>query len=191
MGAARCAICDQSGCVLFQYADLRDPRAVKSATTWCAPVLAQRIFPAAVVNFSDIPVRYGASHLTRHDRLKSYRAGSRRQSGAQNLTPPAIGREKRGWRLPALCAETCRRRDNAHTMTGSPEKSRQKRSFAPLFLITARGQICALRRGRGSLFKTRLAQKIGNALRLAGRVETRSEERRVGKECRSRWSPYH
>ena len=25
----------------------------------------------------------------------------------------------------------------------------------------------------------------------AGVVETRSEERRVGKECRSRWSPYH
>src|SRR3712207_9391028 len=24
-----------------------------------------------------------------------------------------------------------------------------------------------------------------------GRVMTRSEERRVGKECRSRWSPYH
>ena len=23
------------------------------------------------------------------------------------------------------------------------------------------------------------------------RVNTRSEERRVGKECRSRWSPYH
>ena len=23
------------------------------------------------------------------------------------------------------------------------------------------------------------------------RVTTRSEERRVGKECRSRWSPYH
>ena len=23
------------------------------------------------------------------------------------------------------------------------------------------------------------------------RVEVRSEERRVGKECRSRWSPYH
>ena len=23
------------------------------------------------------------------------------------------------------------------------------------------------------------------------RNETRSEERRVGKECRSRWSPYH
>src|SRR3712207_9580523 len=25
----------------------------------------------------------------------------------------------------------------------------------------------------------------------AGRVGLRSEERRVGKECRSRWSPYH
>src|SRR6266540_3235917 len=25
----------------------------------------------------------------------------------------------------------------------------------------------------------------------AGRTEARSEERRVGKECRSRWSPYH
>ena len=26
---------------------------------------------------------------------------------------------------------------------------------------------------------------------LVGLVGTRSEERRVGKECRSRWSPYH
>src|SRR3712207_4691127 len=26
---------------------------------------------------------------------------------------------------------------------------------------------------------------------LCSRKETRSEERRVGKECRSRWSPYH
>ena len=27
--------------------------------------------------------------------------------------------------------------------------------------------------------------------RLLGRIEARSEERRGGKECRSRWSPYH
>ena len=26
---------------------------------------------------------------------------------------------------------------------------------------------------------------------LARRFKSRSEERRVGKECRSRWSPYH
>ena len=39
----------------------------------------------------------------------------------------------------------------------------------------------------------RLEQKLerynGNLTRAA--VELRSEERRVGKECRSRWSPYH
>ena len=28
-------------------------------------------------------------------------------------------------------------------------------------------------------------------LSCAGEGKTRSEERRVGKECRSRWSPYH
>ena len=27
--------------------------------------------------------------------------------------------------------------------------------------------------------------------RMFPRLNTRSEERRVGKECRSRWSPYH
>ena len=26
---------------------------------------------------------------------------------------------------------------------------------------------------------------------IVGKVRYRSEERRVGKECRSRWSPYH
>ena len=31
---------------------------------------------------------------------------------------------------------------------------------------------------------------IGNGTELNGR-DARSEERRVGKECRSRWSPYH
>src|ERR1022692_1789720 len=37
-------------------------------------------------------------------------------------------------------------------------------------------------------------QKIAKLMLLAEFVEqcpTRSEERRVGKECRSRWSPYH
>ena len=28
-------------------------------------------------------------------------------------------------------------------------------------------------------------------LKRLGKMNTRSEERRVGKECRSRWSPYH
>src|SRR2546430_7653048 len=32
------------------------------------------------------------------------------------------------------------------------------------------------------------AQRRG---RVGGKIRIRSEERRVGKECRSRWSPYH
>src|SRR2546422_3461711 len=37
-------------------------------------------------------------------------------------------------------------------------------------------------------------RREGSAVPAAGRVarrRVRSEERRVGKECRSRWSPYH
>src|SRR2546429_7227676 len=36
-------------------------------------------------------------------------------------------------------------------------------------------------------------ETIERTFRLAGRpgLQQRSEERRVGKECRSRWSPYH
>src|ERR1017187_11020707 len=37
--------------------------------------------------------------------------------------------------------------------------------------------------------------KVSDAVRIVPRIEEdagdRSEERRVGKECRSRWSPYH
>src|SRR5260370_13622257 len=38
----------------------------------------------------------------------------------------------------------------------------------------------------------RLAPQVGEILINATQnLEERSEERRVGKECRSRWSPYH
>ena len=36
----------------------------------------------------------------------------------------------------------------------------------------------------------RYVDKYENTFRLINK-ENRSEERRVGKECRSRWSPYH
>ena len=35
------------------------------------------------------------------------------------------------------------------------------------------------------------ANKTVEEIKLNGGATTRSEERRVGKECRSRWSPYH
>ena len=34
-------------------------------------------------------------------------------------------------------------------------------------------------------------EKLEQILEAAHVAPTRSEERRVGKECRSRWSPYH
>ena len=36
-----------------------------------------------------------------------------------------------------------------------------------------------------------LLSRIGGNLMLPWLLVVRSEERRVGKECRSRWSPYH
>src|SRR2546430_17300946 len=47
---------------------------------------------------------------------------------------------------------------------------------------------CAGGQKRQSAF--RLSEVTHDCIRLFG-CENRSEERRVGKECRSRWSPYH
>ena len=52
-------------------------------------------------------------------------------------------------------------------------------------------------------YRTRMRERIGVGIRALRRdrmlyrreiallIDWRSEERRVGKECRSRWSPYH
>ena len=40
-------------------------------------------------------------------------------------------------------------------------------------------------------FKKRFVPAVSGALMGVMLMSTRSEERRVGKECRSRWSPYH
>src|ERR1051326_9552010 len=42
----------------------------------------------------------------------------------------------------------------------------------------------------GEVRNIQLVRKIGRRIAIGTRV-VRSEERRVGKECRSRWSPYH
>ena len=49
--------------------------------------------------------------------------------------------------------------------------------------VSASGLVTAV--GNGS------AHAIATSGGLSGQVTVRSEERRVGKECRSRWSPYH
>src|SRR3712207_3376329 len=46
--------------------------------------------------------------------------------------------------------------------------------------------------GRRIVVLSRISDRPGSLARLLTLVgDTRSEERRVGKECRSRWSPYH
>jgi len=51
------------------------------------------------------------------------------------------------------------------------------------FALIGAGVLAALRADLGDLRIALTAPAIGTA--------ARSEERRVGKECRSRWSPYH
>src|SRR2546421_12052568 len=56
---------------------------------------------------------------------------------------------------------------------------------------TAKSVIETLGKHRDTAGSTPQAIKVGCSRRLDGYIEFRSEERRVGKECRSRWSPYH
>ena len=43
----------------------------------------------------------------------------------------------------------------------------------------------------GSVYKDKEKVDVRFAFCFPDTYEVRSEERRVGKECRSRWSPYH
>src|SRR2546426_12475568 len=55
-----------------------------------------------------------------------------------------------------------------------------------LYEMREKGALEQLSRG---LFRLSSLPKLGNPDLVS--VSLRSEERRVGKECRSRWSPYH
>ena len=56
---------------------------------------------------------------------------------------------------------------------------RRKNAIARVWLIPGTGNITINKRELGEYFGKKTLEMI------------RSEERRVGKECRSRWSPYH
>src|SRR2546426_6951872 len=60
-------------------------------------------------------------------------------------------------------------------------------SISPLTIQPARGDVVAHRVGD----EIPDGQAAPHALPDQGSRYLRSEERRVGKECRSRWSPYH
>src|SRR3989475_9625288 len=59
----------------------------------------------------------------------------------------------------------------------------------PILLVVGE----AIETGRGLFRHRRRAHRAGagGPARQIGMGAERSEERRVGKECRSRWSPYH
>ena len=50
---------------------------------------------------------------------------------------------------------------------------------------------CSLVIMQGSLLMRFVTPMNANLVIMEGSLLLRSEERRVGKECRSRWSPYH
>ena len=51
--------------------------------------------------------------------------------------------------------------------------------------------VCTVFRAYGYDIKPQLIDFCANPFDGNEQIDLRSEERRVGKECRSRWSPYH
>src|SRR2546426_3859784 len=65
-------------------------------------------------------------------------------------------------------------------------------THTPPLWIDSRGEVTFLRAGGMIMGMFEDARyESGEILLRPGDVLIRSEERRVGKECRSRWSPYH
>src|SRR3712207_586011 len=96
------------------------------------------------------------------------------------------------WVMPTLAAT---HRVYAPDLTGSPDSARPAADYSPAFFERfVAALVDALEIGRATFVGNSFGGLI--ALRLALSDSTRvralrSEERRVGKECRSRWSPYH
>src|SRR3712207_9380493 len=59
------------------------------------------------------------------------------------------------------------------------------------YSVAAQFAVAAVLGAGGGVFTAILAAVLLNARFLPMGMAVRSEERRVGKECRSRWSPYH
>ena len=83
-----------------------------------------------------------------------------------------------------------------HVLTLSREL-KQRGHQVQVLSMTAGPMVQALERaGINTITVPRLSHRMGKNPLLAVKVTRitrglRSEERRVGKECRSRWSPYH
>ena len=103
-----------------------------------------------------------------------------------------FGRDKRQRTVTATAERVERRprlqRDAADSEQPSSEGPRERASYNPHFTADNRPAFDKPRRQFGD--KPAYGErKSGDKPRYEHR--DRSEERRVGKECRSRWSPYH
>ena len=68
----------------------------------------------------------------------------------------------------------------------TPEENARREKIRELLQMANIGSMDDIQ----NLFKETIAEFMENGLE-AELDDERSEERRVGKECRSRWSPYH
>ena len=116
---------------------------------------------------------------------------------------PHLGKpaDQRRALLRALTTELIRHGRIKTTLT----RAKAVRSEAERMITLAKeGTLAARRRAMGYMYDkdlvhalfeqapTRYAERQGGYTRIVRTVSRRrSEERRVGKECRSRWSPYH
>ena len=124
-----------------------------------------------------------------------------------DIRPGSMGRP-----LPGIDAAVVRRDDSSVTVLAAPgeegelalrpgwpsmfrgylhEDERYRKCFAGGWYLT--GDLVKADADGYFWFVGRADDVIKSAGHLIGpfEVESRSEERRVGKECRSRWSPYH
>ena len=67
--------------------------------------------------------------------------------------------------------------------------SRQESVSLGMNALSDKCELAAIQDGARPLVTWQLTDRVANA--AAFPIAKRSEERRVGKECRSRWSPYH
>ena len=77
-------------------------------------------------------------------------------------------------------------------MTDSKKSTNPKDTVGATKVPMSRVPVAPLMEVAVALHEGHVKEYRGHNWRIAGvRGSIRSEERRVGKECRSRWSPYH
>src|SRR5256885_13654806 len=116
-----------------------------------------------------------------HARDKKERLRPRQRAQARSA-PRTRGVSERGWGPARNKKKSAERPRLTHT----DARGRLKMVDVGAKAVSDREAIA-----RGSIAISRAALKVIRAGRVKKGDPLRSEERRVGKECRSRWSPYH